>query len=241
MMNHPEIRDRLNDFADGDLPAAEREEVQKHLAACAECSLEVEAIHGLRAQARALPREIAPPRDLWPEIAARIGVQTGAVDGEIARRRVVGTVFRPPARSIWRRRAGLAAAALALVAFSSAVTTHWIGRRGAPTPEVAALPEARVAEPARAVTALAAFRPTEREYLRTVEDLETVLEARRHRLAPETVATVEENLRIIDRAIWESRVALEADPGNADLPLVLSGVYRKKVELLQAAIQLPAT
>jgi hypothetical protein len=52
------------------------------------------------------------------------------------------------------------------------------------------------------------------------------------------VATIEKNLQIIDQAIAESRAALARDPNNPDLPLMLSGVYQTKVELLQHAVQL---
>jgi hypothetical protein len=52
------------------------------------------------------------------------------------------------------------------------------------------------------------------------------------------VRVVEENLRIIDRAIAESRAALEADPNNVDLTHMLGGTYQQKIEMLQHAAQL---
>ena len=86
----------------------------------------------------------------------------------------------------------------------------------------------------------AAFAPTEVEYQDAVAALYAELRATRGNLSPETIATVDANLRIIDEAIAESRAALRADPSNARIPLLLSGVYRKKVELLQHAVRLSA-
>lgn len=243
MMDHSGIQERLDDFVDGEIPAGEEEAaIRRHIAACTECRREVEAVSALRAQARALPREIAPPRDLWPEIAARIGARPDQASGGVSSEaplRVSGLRMQPPLRRPWRRRVGLVGGVLVLVALSSAVTALWLGRAGAPT--LAVEPTPRVEPDAARPAALAAFRPTEREYLRTVEELEMVLNARREQLAPETLATVEESLRIIDGAIQEARAALAADPANADLPLMLSGTYRKKVQLLQDAIQLSKT
>jgi anti-sigma factor RsiW len=89
-----------------------------------------------------------------------------------------------------------------------------------------------------AQTALAAFRPAEREYQAAVDDLARVLETRRSSLAPETVATLEHNLAIIDAAIAESRAALVNDPNSRELTDMLSSTYDAKVQLLRRAVQL---
>ena len=136
--------------------------------------------------------------------------------------------------SRWTRRGWLAAAAVLLIVLSSGVTALLL-RSGA-SPLAIGSPPAQPAEPV--VTALAAFRPAEAEYLRTADDLTAMLEAQRDVLAPETIATIEENLRIIDQAIAEARTALLADPHNRELSEMLSGVYRRKVELLRSAVLL---
>jgi len=71
-----------------------------------------------------------------------------------------------------------------------------------------------------------------------VEELQLALSLQRERLAPETVAVLEQNLAIIDRAIGEARAALEADPANQELSFLLMNVYQSKVELLQSAVQI---
>jgi anti-sigma factor RsiW len=45
--------------------------VEGHIRACPECRREVERLHQVRAQLRALPSQ-APPRDLWPRLEERI-------------------------------------------------------------------------------------------------------------------------------------------------------------------------
>ncbi len=232
MMRHIDVRDRLDDYFDGALPAPEREAVADHLEACAECRGELEGMAALQAETRALPRGIAPPRDLWPGVAARLGGRGAAEPAGAAEKVAIEVDFR---RAVGMRRALLAAAAVALVALSSGATALLMSRGGGAAPLAVTSGPSGV----RSNSALAAFRPTEVEYLGTVERLEAELEARRGALAPQTVAVIEENLRIIDRAIAEARTALEEDPANADLPLLLSGVYRRKVELLQSAIRIP--
>ena len=52
------------------------------------------------------------------------------------------------------------------------------------------------------------------------------------------MATVEENLVIIDDAIRRARAALEADPGNSELNAMVNATWQKKVELLEKAVRL---
>src|SRR5262249_59112171 len=60
------VRDTLDDYVDGLLSEADFQEVELHLASCAECRHEERLLRALLAQAAALPRELAPGRDLWP-------------------------------------------------------------------------------------------------------------------------------------------------------------------------------
>ena len=87
---------------------------------------------------------------------------------------------------------------------------------------------------------LSTFRAGAGGFEGAVEGLRTTFESHRDRLSPETVKIIEQNLAIIDKAIAESRAALEKDPNDPDLPLLLSGVYRQKLELLQHAVALQA-
>jgi anti-sigma factor RsiW len=90
----------------------------------------------------------------------------------------------------------------------------------------------------RQETAFAAFHPAEQQYQTAIDDLVRVLNARRGQLAPETVQTLDTNLRIIDQAIAESRAALEKDPNSRDLIQMLGATYDAKVKMLRQAVEL---
>lgn len=208
-MNHPETQDRLNDYVDGLLSAPERREVEHHIAECEGCRREVESLRALLANTAALPKEIAPPRDLWPEITARI-----------AHRRVLTADFNPR----WSIRR-LAAAAILLVALSSTITALILQhRRIAPMASVSQKPR---------ITAFAAFQASEGDYVRAIAQLTDAVNRQRDRLNPKTVAVIEKNLRIIDEAIRESRVALTADPNNVDRVFTVARMYEIKIGLLR--------
>jgi len=112
-----DVLDRLDDYVDGELPEAEFQEVELHLASCAGCASEERFLRELLEQASRLPRAIAPPRDLWPGVASRLGA-------------------RAQPRTYWM--AGLAAAAALLVALTLTLrpTRVDVSRPGLP-PELA--------------------------------------------------------------------------------------------------------
>ena len=219
-LEHPDLEEHF-DAPEESLPPR----VQEHLQRCAACREELAALTSIRALARSLPREIQPPRDLWPAIAGRI---SNAGDGNPP----ISLEARRPHRERgfgWR---GLAAAAVALMVLSAGATAYLLR-------DDAASPVATVAEtPAAGSAGLAAFAASDDEYRDAVAALETELEARRASLSPATIAAVEENIAIIDAAIAEARQALAQDPSSADLPLLLAGVYRQKVDLLRQAVEL---
>jgi anti-sigma factor RsiW len=262
-MTHAQAIERIDDFASGELPDIERRLMERHLDGCGECRAEAEALRALLAEVAVLPRAIAPPADLWQAIVGRLEPRPAA-DAPWLETRVISLAPRRRLREP-PRWALQAAAAVVLVVGSSLATATLMHRR-APTGPVATLPATGATAPVRAstpaegtlaatpartgaaptvqrgasrpVTALAAFRPAEREYQRAVDDLARVLETRRESLAPETAATLERNLAIIDAAIAESREALERDPNSRELTRMLSSTYDAKVQLLRQAVQL---
>lgn len=70
-MNGSHVVELLSALADGALPAAEAERVRAHLATCAPCRVEWEALQQTLALVRSLPDE-TPPEDLSAAIMARI-------------------------------------------------------------------------------------------------------------------------------------------------------------------------
>jgi anti-sigma factor RsiW len=109
----------LDAYLDGELPPAEHETVDAHLATCANCRAEADAIRSIVADARALPRSVLPERELWSGIGPRL--TQGAVGLERAR-------TMPPLRGWFRL-----AAAIGLILFGAGLGTLW-QRSTAPSP-----------------------------------------------------------------------------------------------------------
>jgi predicted anti-sigma-YlaC factor YlaD len=218
-MTCQELDERLDEWVDGTLKAAAAAEVEAHLAACALCQERERRMRQLLAHAAALPRSVAPPRDLWPVIAERLERQ------------------RP-----WWSAAGwspiaLAAAATVVVGLV-AVLWNAQGPSRVRTVEIpAASPEATLVAgaPSASDPVLAA---AERDYEAAANALLEALQQRRSRLEPGTLAEVETNLQVIDRALAEVRQALVQDPANPELGRMLVSTHRKKVEVLSRVVKL---
>ncbi|HET9949101.1 MAG TPA: hypothetical protein VFQ22_09285, partial [Longimicrobiales bacterium] len=176
-----------------------------------------------------------PPRDLWPGVAAAIrDAGSGAVPAHPAADVIVlptggaAPLPRRVGRGRGRERARLAVAAVALVALSASAT-WWVAtsRPGAATvgPEPA--------PPAGGVSAAGAAVPPPPALADQLRALEGVLESAREVLDPATILVLERNLGIIERAIADSRRALELEPDNPFLSEHLERMYRRKVLYLQ--------
>ncbi len=59
-MNCERVQDLLNEYIDGELPAAAREGVEQHVAGCARCRAELRALRQAAELVRSLPRAAAP-------------------------------------------------------------------------------------------------------------------------------------------------------------------------------------
>lgn len=111
----------------------------------------------------------------------------------------------------------LIAAAILLVAGTSAITR----RLGSGSEAVALLP--------------ASFVDAENRYLAAASELAAAYAAVRDRLPPETRQVVERNLATIERALAETRLALERDPANQSLESLVLSTYRQKLAFLERA------
>lgn len=208
-MSHEKIEALLDEYLDGALAPEVAREVEAHLEGCSTCRDAIEALRPLLKEAANLPRSIEPPRDLWPDVDARLG--SPALGG----------------RSLWSMRYQLAAAAVVLITVSSIITALLVNRRAQ---------SGRSTDPS--ISVVVRWQETELDYLRATAELMEALDATKGSLAPETAELVESNLRIIDLAILETRAALSAYPGSRELLEMLSATYRKKIELLQQVSRL---
>ncbi|MFL5575979.1 MAG: zf-HC2 domain-containing protein [Gemmatimonadaceae bacterium] len=101
----------------------------------------------------------------------------------------------------------------------------------------------RVPQSAPGAAALSVARrasPAEQTYEREITSLRRILRERRADLDSSTAVVLEQNLKVIDRAIAQSRAALERDPRSRFLNQQLNSALDKKVELLRTAALLPA-
>ena len=229
--------DRLSEYVDGELTGEERALLDAHLATCAACTTTLAELTAVVASARALPDQLPVP-DLWPGIEARIAAF--ARDTRAAADREARGPGAPAAvRSFPGVRRGLvlswpqlAAAGLALV-FLSGGGAWYLARNARPaaTTSSPAPGVATVTPKAAPELANASAGAVDRE----LEQLEKELERRRNELDPETVRTIESNLKIIDLATTQARDALAADPSNPYLKEHLSKTMKRKVEMLKEA------
>ena len=231
--------ERLSDYIDEGLSPAERDACEAHLLACAECREVLGELRVIVAEARAL-EDYEPDHDLWTGIQSRLRTTPLAIDRS-AQSKVEGR--RSSVRAPVRRRVfalsmpQLAAAALACAVIGGGGVLVATGAFGPTTPVATAPPSGAGPSGGPSVTSVAVL-PGEEAYDRAVSDLRAVLSAGRSRLKPETIAVLEENLATIDRAIEQSRRALEADPANPYLNAHVQAAMRRKLEVLRRAADL---
>lgn len=217
--------DRLSEYLDDELPPRERAEVEDHLAGCAECSAVLADLRRVAARARALD-SAGPSADLWPGIAARIG---GAPAAPRAAR-------APAARRFAFSLPQLLAAGIALMVLSGG--SVWLLRPGSAPPTPLASVPIRPAAESGLGSPVSWQRRAAPGYDAAVADLERVLAEGRGRLDTATVRVLEQNLRVIDRAIEQARRAVAADSANAYLNSHLAETMRRKLDLLRQAASL---
>lgn len=206
-MSCQEIRPNLNDFVDEELSEHERLRVEQHLAVCDTCRQDMTALRSLLAAARQLGPEVAPGRDLWPTVESRLESE------------------RSTARQWWLQ---LAAAGIALVILSVPLSVWWTGRN---VDDSRATIEHELPTPS--VSTQAQLARSEDGVLLPRTDLVIAIESRRDVVAADTLLVLEENMDLLDRAIGEIRTALEEDPQNLRLRMLLAARYQQERKLLQ--------
>jgi hypothetical protein len=171
---------------------------------------------------------LAPSRDLWSGIEARIQAQIVELP--------VHRDLPAPARLPWKR---LAIAASLLVTVTAGVT-YSIVKRDA-TSELASVDSSVVTAPiGGAAVQPVSLQSAEQTFDREIGAMRRIVDERRKELDPATVAVLEKNLKLIDAAISESKAALAKDPASAFLMDRLTHAYDTKLQLLRGMASLPA-
>jgi hypothetical protein len=175
---------------------------------------------------RDLPRDIAPPRDLWQGIEARIVTERNARLESSSRRS--GRATRVSTR-------------LSIIAVAATIATLaigiWIGRALLPLPG-----KSQAAGAGLTVTNTTTGEPMsfhaayllESKYTRERAELVKDLEARLAALPPESRAKVVASLETINESKRNLEAELGKDPSNALLQELLVNTYQDEMRVLTA-------
>jgi hypothetical protein len=156
--------------------------------------------------ARALGTEVAPERDLWPEIE---------------------TAIARPSRNRWNTVFARAAAVVLLVGASSGLTYLVMTNR---TPS--ATPHVNTAALIIEQASFGDHYVLGPDYQDARQGLKAQLEEELERLSPEERADIVKNLEAIHSAIEEINRALSYDPDNALLQELLLSTYQDELSLM---------
>ena len=185
------------------------------------------------AQAIGQWREEMPSRDLWPGVAARLNHSTRHPGSSTTDSSLTAG---PQRRQFTFTISQLAVAASLLIAVASGLT--WLAaNRPVPTGGGQAQEVIQAyREPAGTTGGqIVPANFADAQFNAAVSDLERILREERDRLDPRTVLILERNLKAIDDAINEARMALDQDPANPFLNSHLADARRRKLDLLRHA------
>jgi hypothetical protein len=164
----------------------------------------------LAARAAALPKAVAPERDLWPDIERAITAPA-------------------PRRSGWDTVWARAASVLLLVGASSGITYLLVNEPVDPTSPVAEAPQLVFESAAGHFGSQYHLGPG---YVDARQDLAGSLDEKLAALPDETRQEVMANLETIQKAIDEINRALAEQPDNVLLQELLRDSYREELDLM---------
>jgi len=211
-MNCEQVREQLDDYLGGYLDEEDRQAVEHHAATCVSCRASLQELQSLLQRAQQLSPGVTPTQDLWPGILEEI-------EGSQAR----GWVNTNRSRL-----------ALAAVLALAVLLLPRMLRQPAPDPGEQATAATTVSTASDAATlAKADLARSEDRVLLVRRDLVEAIEIRRDLLGPEASQSVEESLLVLDQAVAEIQRALEENPDDRRLRLLLASKYQHEVRLLQ--------
>lgn len=223
-----------------DLDADTRRALEAHAATCAGCRTFLADLEAIRASAATLERR-TPSADVWARIALQLAAEPIFQQATAARR---AREAQTPASS-WNTRwnwQGLAVAASLLIALVTG-SLYVLNRSRLANPPANTF--ATAGETPGNASSGALVESIEHElqqaaahYEKAIAGLEQVANASDSPLDPDVMATLKQNLTVIDKAIDESRTALKAQPSNQLAQQSLFEAFRRKVALLQDTIAL---
>ena len=219
----PQYLNSIHEAVDGTIGAIRRAELELHVDTCDACRELLADLQRIHDAAASLPVREAPD-GAWLQIAGRL-----RQEGRVTSAPPAAARSRP--YGVW-----LAAAAAVILVVASAVmlrpqlTTE-------PAPPAASTPGN--AADTRTVEAVKnEVDKAQEKFELAIAELEKVARANQPQLDPETSATIDKNLGILDQAIAENRAAVKSEPTSVAARETLFQALRSKVTLLQDTITL---
>ena len=172
-----------------------------------------------------LPEDVAPQRDLWPQIRA-----------EIEKTPIAAPVRRSPAQATWFR----LAAGVVLVLATSFVT-YYVTRESMQQQVAQTAPEAVPTPQVTGQPASFSFGPQRlgASYVNARAELDKRFQERIAALPPADRAKVERNLADLRRAADEISATLAEHPSDPLLQDLLMSTYQSELQLLANVSELP--
>ena len=220
-----EYQPALSELVDGTLARAEKARVEAHLESCADCRALLADLKRVKGAARALPKMTAP-ESVWQNV--RAGLDAEAVRSHRA------PLLQFAARR-WTALAGLAAAAVVLIAVSAGL--YFMTRPAAPLTPAAPTPaHANAADTVQSIEA--ELELADQHYQKAIDGLEAAAKEGRGELDPQVAAALQTGIGTADQAIAESRAAVRSEPTNEAAQASLFEALQRKVGLLRDTIAL---
>ena len=231
-MKCQDVQQALDAQLVGTLGRADAEALDAHLATCPECQAMVADARRLQAELRLIGVEGPSPR-VWERVSARL-----EADPEFERAAAAAVEAAP--RSLPHRLALGGAGRHAPGGhrrFAAGAAPLADDRHRRRLPAVATAP-ADAGSDAIVSSIESELDLAAKHYENAIAGLERVASESDSPIDPAVMATVKENLEIIDQAIDDSRQALRTDPQSQLAQESLFDAFRRKVALLQDTISL---
>jgi hypothetical protein len=220
--NCTDIQDKLSEFADGSVVAADRAEIEAHLDGCVACRDVLNDLQELRrAAARLGP--IDPPDHVWLQVAGQ--TRTGRGPVAVAEARVAH-------RAGFSQWFGLAAALVAITIGAQ----YFV--RSVPQESGSVVTTGNAPDGASVQRITDELSEAMTHFENAITQLEGLANASSGVLDAQMKETMKQNILTVNAAIAESRAALEQNPGNATAQVSLYEALRRKVVVLQATVNL---
>ena len=172
-----------------------------------------------------LPREIAPPRDGWPALEARLR-ESGSLPAQ------AGAPQDGKPQAVGRRRRPQLMQIAALAAVLAAVMVGVSIDRFILAPVHSTAPGAASGHVGGADEGMRVAYVTDPRYVRERQELLRTLDARLAKLPPPTRKKVLQSLATIHQSMQQIQQALGREPGNALLQELLIDTYQDEMQVL---------